>query len=483
MFIEGKNIEEIGQWVDIRNVYLTWTDFDTPVLMYYGDPLKEDEEEADPAEPAPANTDNIIGADGIYQETKVPLTTEIANQIIEECKKDIEDIKVKMKQTFEEYSKSQIDLYTDRYEEVKKVCEDAKTEYEKDKTKIQEYMAAKLTKEGMDIVFDALGRADLNNINEDMQNVFVSTLNTAFNWTQEAGEYAQISQKKFSDDNNEVYFYGYEYHDYDEYLIAVENRQDLYYKVIKKYAYSLEHGIPTENMTDNSTRLVMEESLQINLSVVFFMAIFMAAVIVANEHTSGAVRLLMIRPRARWKILLSKLCCLLIYTVGWIASTSVLSLITNVILYGGNDLTIPYILVGEEAYEVTPLLYYIMKMSVYFLPALSMVFLAFLFSVLVKRAVVSMAIPMLINIFGGPASALFVGKACKACPPLLFTPIPYFDLSNFWCDPIKRLYPYGGDAPLDHGMTLEMGIAVFVIYSIILLAAAFVIFKKQQIKN
>ncbi|MDE7281807.1 MAG: ABC transporter permease, partial [Ruminiclostridium sp.] len=258
-------------------------------------------------------------------------------------------------------------------------------------------MAAKLVKEGMDIVFDALGRTDLNNLSEEMQNIYVATLGRTFMLTEEGAEYAQISQKKFSDDNDSVYFYGYQYKDYDEYLTAAEQRQDQYYKAVKKLAYSLEHGIPIEDMTYNSTREVMDECLQVNLAVVFFMAIFMAAVIVANEHTSGAVRLLMIRPRARWKILLSKLCCLLIYTVGWIAATSVLSMITNVILYGGNDLTIPYILVGEEACEVTPFLYYLMKMSVYFLPALSMVFLAFLFSVLIKRAVVSMAIPMLIN--------------------------------------------------------------------------------------
>ena len=484
LYLEGKNIGEMFSWFRMDNVYENYSSgSDEPQLIYYGDSFGEEgEAPAETAFEGIIGADGIVGDDGYYEPAEVPFTEEIAKKMIENCQKDIEDIKVKIKQTFEEYANSQVKRWQDRYEEVKKAFEAAKTEYEKDKSKLQNYMAAKLVKEGMDIVFDALDRTDLNNINEDMQNIFASTLSIAFRWTEEAGEYAQISQKDFGDNDDEVYYCGYDYHNYDEYLTAVENRQDQYYKIVKKYAYSLEHGIPLENMT-NSTRSITEDCLQINLSVVMFMAIFMAAVIVANEHTSGAVRLLMIRPRARWKILLSKLCCLLIYTVGWIAATSALSTLTNVILYGGSDLTIPYIMVGEEAFEVTPLLYYLMKMSVYFLPALSMVFLAFLFSVLIKRAVVSMAIPMLINIFGGPASALFVGKACKACPPLLFTPIPYFQLSNFWCDPRQILNAYGGEAPLDHGMTLEMGIAVFVIYSIILLAAAFVIFKKQQIKN
>lgn len=485
LFIEGKDVVEIEHYFYIDNVYLTWDDSNKPTLIYWGESFDENDEElpAETAAPGMIGEDGIIGDGGYYEETEVPVTEEIAKKMIERYQKDAEDIKVNVKQTFEEYAKSQIDRYQDRYADIKKAFEAAKTEYEKDKSKLQDYMAVKLVKEGMDIVNEAIDRTDLKSINEDMQNVFAQTLDRAFGMTEEGANFAQISEKKFSDNNDYVYFCGYGYEDYNEYLAAAEQRQTQYYNVVKKYAYSLEHGIPLDDYSI-STRRVTEECLQINLSVVMFMAIFMAAVIVANEHTSGAVRLLMIRPRARWKILLSKLCCLLIYTVGWIAATSALSTITNIIIYGGKDMLIPYILVsGGEAFEAAPFLYYLMKMSVYFLPALSMVFLAFLFSVLVKRAVVSMAIPMLINIFGGPASTLFVGKACKACPPLLFTPIPYFQLSNFWCDPLERLYSYGGEAPLDHGMTLEMGVAMFVIYSVILLAAAFVIFKKQQIKN
>ncbi|MDE6725460.1 MAG: ABC transporter permease [Ruminiclostridium sp.] len=483
LIIEGKDVVEIEGYFRMNNVYLTWDESNKPTLIYWGDSFDEESElPAETAAPDIIGADGIIGDGGYYEETEVPITEEIAKKMIERYQKDADDIKVKVKQTFEEYAKSQIDRYQDRYADIKKAFEAAKTEYEKDKSKLQNYMAAKLVKDGMDIVNEAIGRTDLGSINEDMQNIFADSLRSTFGIAEEGAEYAQISEKQFSDNNDYVYFYGYEYYNYDEYLTAIEQKQTQYFNAVKKYAYSLEHGIPLDDYSI-STRRVTEECLQINLSVVMFMAIFMAAVIVANEHTSGAVRLLMIRPRARWKILLSKLCCLLIYTVGWIVATSALSTLTNVIIYGGEDMLIPYIMVSGEAFEIAPFLYYLLKMSVYFLPALSMVFLAFLFSVLVKRAVVSMAIPMMINIFGGPASTLFVGKACKACPPLLFTPIPYFQLSNFWCDPLERLYAYGGEAPLDHGMTLEMGVAMFVIYSIILLVAAFVIFKKQQIKN
>ena len=475
LYLEGKDIMDITNWFGIDGVRVYWEEHNgveswRPVYVGGMD------EEMNPVETAP---DGIIEIGGYYEETEVPFTAEIAKKIIDKCEKNVEAIKEKLKQTFEEYAKGQIKDYEPYYQQVKTEYEAAKTAYEQDKSKIQEYIAAKLAKEGCDILFSALNGMDFKNISKDMQNIFSNTLLRAARTIQDSSEYAQISEKIF-DNEGYVYYMGGYYEDYGDFLAAVEIKQEQYYRAVKKYAYSLEHDIPIDGYSGRSRRMT-EECLQINLSIIMFMGIFMAAVIVASEHTSGAVRLLMIRPRARWKILLSKLCCLLIYMMGWIIATSVLSTAVNAIIYGGKDLLIPYIMAGDEAFEVAPLIYYLWEMTIYFLPALSMVFLAFLLSVLVKRAVVSMAIPMIINIFGGPASHIFVGKPCKVCPPLKFTPIPYFDLSSFWGEPITQLKSYG--SPLVHGLTLSMGVLMFVIYSLILLAAAFVIFKKQQIKN
>ncbi len=407
-----------------------------------------------------------------------PFTSEIAKKIIEAEEKELEEIKRHLKLSFGDFIWEQMEVFEPDYEEAKENYEELKSAYEKDKTAVQEYVTAKLIKEGYDIIFEAMGRANFSEFEEKLQSGYRSILLSSIHIVRDAGNYAQISKKEFDDSAYGVYFEGYDYDDYDDYIRAAEQRQEQYYRTVKKYAYCLEYNIPFET---HSTRNILELCLQVNLTVIMLMGIFMSAVIVASEHTSGAVRLLMIRPRARWKILLSKLCCVLIITSGWIVATSVLSTVAGGILYGWENLAVPYVMVSDEAYEVAPLFFLIQKMTVSYLPAFSMMCLAFLMSTLIKRAVVSMAIPMIINIFGGAASTLFIGRACTKFPPLKFTPIPYFNLSSFWGEPLEQLNAY--NSPLDHGLTLNMGVLMFVIYSLLLLAAAFIVFKKQQIKN
>ncbi len=477
LYLDGRDIDEILGDFNIENVYYTWEYVDgkeTRRVVYSGH-LTWEEQPAETLAP-----DGIIGISNDYYGDEVPFTAEIAQKIIAECEERREIIKGMLKQTFEELAAERIDQLKPNYERAKEAYEAAKTKYERDKSAMEEYTGTKLVKEGYDIFFEALNRMDLKNVSRTMQNSFAYSLHYLSMTIENGMEFSLMSEKKFDGLGYDAYFMGSSYDDYSDYVRAVEQRQDQYYKTVKKYTYSLEHNLPLFSY-QTPVRSMTEDSLTVNLTVIMLMGIFMSAVIMASEHTSGAVRLLMIRPRARWKILLSKLCCVMIFLIGWIVSTSVLSTVTNGILFGWDGLSIPYVMVESEAYEVAVLPYLIMKMTVSFLPGLSMVFLAFLMSVLVKRAVVSMAIPMMIYIFGAPASHIFVGRACKVFPPLKLTPIPYFDLANFWCEPGMQLESYS--SPLDHGLTLNMGVLMFVIYSIILIAAAFVIFKKQQIKN
>lgn len=474
LYLDGR---EIGDVLDYFNI--------DGVTLIYENNNGEEKRRAEYYEAEELPEDGSITFDeygdiAANQGKSVPFTPEIAEKIIKDCEKNAKDIGERVKQPFEEYAEGQIKEHEQSYRQSIKAYEEAKKAFESGRSGIREYTEAKLEKEGWDILFGALEKIDLTKVSDEFQNGFSDNLFSAANIIMQSSQYAQMSEKEFDTDGYGVFFQGCFYDGYDDYLTAAEQRQEQYYRTVKKRAYGLEHDLNVSN-TSGSTRRMVEECLQINISIIIFMGIFMAAVIVASEHTSGAIRLLMIRPRARWKILFSKLCCLLIFIAGWIISASALTTITNIIIYGFNDLAMPYVMVSDEAFEVAPFLYYLWKLTVYNLPGLSMVFLAFLMSVFVKRSVVSMAIPMMINIFGGPASTLFTGRACKAFPLLKLTPIPYFDLSGFWGDPFVQLDSY--NSPLDHGLTLDMGVLMFVIYSVLLVVLSFIVFKKQQIKN
>lgn len=483
LYIEGGDIVEISDYFSIDEVDIYWDNNNIRHVVYHGyliDRLNlrqtpQGESDSDQA------SRSAVRNTAAEETREVEFTPEIAKLIMKDNEESLSYIRQYLHDPLEERVKGQMEVFEPNYEEAKKDYEAAAKAYEADKSKVREYIGAKLVKEGYDIFFDAINRTDFSEFEDKAQKRYLSLLLEACGVVRDGYKYAQMSERDFNENGGASYMGEY-FKEYGDYVKAMEQRQEQYYRTVREYCYSLEHNVPMDSHEGGSTRSAVEDSLYVNITVIMLMGIFMASVIVAGEHTSGAVRLLMIRPRARWKILLSKLCCLLLCIAGWITATSALSTATNSIIYGGRDLFAPYIMVGSKSIaEVTPLLYYLWKMTVYFLPSLSMVFLAFLMSALIKHSVVSAAIPMIINFFGGSASALFIGEPCKKCPPLKFTPIPYFDLSSFWADPAVQLNAY--NSPLDYGLTLGMGVLMFVAYSLILLVLAFFVFEKQQIKN
>lgn len=250
---------------------------------------------------------------------------------------------------------------------------------------------------------------------------------------------------------------------------------------MKQYGYALSHNIPIARLDGSSTRKNLDEALNVNSIAAMFLAILLSAAIVAGEHSSGAIRLLMIRPRARWKILLSKLLCIVVYALGLTVTTSLISTLTEVLIYGGSDLGIPYLMVnGDTVSEISPIIYYIFRNSVLILPWVFASCTAFFLSVLAKRAVPAMAIPMLIAVFGNVASQLTY-NAIGMSKWLKLTPIPYFNIIGLFPEPM--IIAADWQNPQNYGLDLPIGTAVFLVYSLIILILSFVIFNKEQIKN
>lgn len=477
LFIESGDIADISGFFHIDEVEVYWDMQDGKEVLiaayYVGDDSGYDE-------PKPVETE-FPGEETGDGNGLTPFTREIAEQLLKKKEARAKEImENELKMTLREFVQLQMKNYEPEYLEAKTAYETAKADYENDKNLLQQYVNAKLIKEGFDIMFDAVNSTDFEKIEDNAQEGIIGILDSMHSAIKYyAEDFAPYSEKQFVENGERAYVRGSRFDDYDDYMAAIELRQEQYFNTLKKHAYSFENNIPLDG---SDVRSMTEEYITQNLTLISLIGIFMAAVIMASEHSSGAIRLLTIRPRARWKILLSKLACLGIFLAAWVTVTSLLSTVTTVILYGASDFSIPYLMVsGGEIVEVAALPYLLFKMTVIFLPSFSMICLAFLFSVLIKRAVVSMAIPLIINIFGAGASTLFVGTPCKKFPPLKLTPIPYFNLSNFWCEP--ELQMNMTHSPLDYGLTLNMGILMFVLYSVIILALSFVIFNKQQIKN
>lgn len=467
---EDKDIEEVMNEFHISVVtwYYTYT-VDTEETQFLYTPVA-----FDPEVGYCVNTSD---------EEERDFTKEDAKNVLPEIQKQKEYLEKEIDTPFSEYIKTNFGNVIDM-EQIKAEYDSAKAEYEKKPAALRQYDVARLRYEcGIKL---SASIEKLLEISDDMEPIDEKNqtriLQELCDYVDDLPErYGTESEETFKEQNNHIYFFGVDFFDYDEYLEAVKLKQAEFEQAQDILVYAARHNISVPYLSSGSVRNDLMNALNINIAVLMFFAIFMAAVTVSSEHSSGAVRLLLIRPRSRWKILLSKLVCLFILLLGMTVLTSVISFAEMAAFNGWGDLSVPYLMhSGSGVVEIAPILYYIFQNGVSILPSVLIMFFALFMSVVTKRSVFALAISLLANVFGGAVSNFLYNIVRKSAQWLKLTPIPYFDLESTFPDPVKSVDMYY--SPQIYGITLEQGALMMCIYSAIIIAVTFVIFKKQQIK-
>lgn len=264
---------------------------------------------------------------------------------------------------------------------------------------------------------------------------------------------------------------------YDEYVKNFNDTQAKRVDKIKQIWYGLENNIPAlDDIRD--ARSVLDSTYEIYIILAVIMVIIISGGIVATEFSKGTIRLLLIRPVSRWKILLSKLLAILV--VGF--SIVILGI---GILYVSTGATF-----GFETYK-TPILETIngtivhVEFMKYLLPKVllscsSLIFitsLVFMISTLAKNTALAVAISMVLYLGCAPATDLLVSMSQTW---IVNTLIPYINASYL------RLIPTAEQILAQNfGMTLNFqgGAIQLLIASAVMLISTFVIFIKKDIKN
>lgn len=416
----------------------------------------------------------------IYEEKD--FNAEMAAELLAEFREEKISIEKQIDTPFSEYIKSNFSF---NEEEIKTEYEAAKTEYEQNPEKLNEYDAARLRYECAQKLSGAIKKllTRVNGLSGQEELTYIRLLERfSMYLNYEPDSLAVIPEKEFDQHYYGYYYHGLIYDRYGDYAEAVKYKQEELSRAEDLLAYSIENDMPIDYLTAGSARNALDSALGINMTVLMFFAIFMASVIVSSEHSSGAIRLLLIRPRAKWKILLSKLCCLFIFIASATVFTSVISLVETVIIHGWSDLSVPYLMhSGKEVYEVTPILYYIYKNLIGILPSLLIMLFGLFLSVVTKKSIFALAVALLANVFGSTVSVWLYDVVRTSAQWLKLSPIPYFGLSQCFPDPIGgTMHPI---SPALYGITMEQGAAVMAVYSLIVTAVTFVIFERQQVKG
>lgn len=196
--------------------------------------------------------------------------------------------------------------------------------------------------------------------------------------------------------------------------------------------------------------------------MVIIFAIVIAADVVSSEYTNGTIKLLLIRPHSRTKILFSKYIAVILFSLFLLLILFITGYNVNAFFYGTGDLNRTDLFLNPEG-QVTEMNVFIQVMKMYgfsFFPILSYTTLAFTLSTILCNSALAVGVSLFMMIVGNSMI-----EATTKIAWLKYLPFANSDIS---------LYIF--HLPPRPEMTLGFSLSVLLVYIVIFFGVSWVIF-------
>ena len=240
--------------------------------------------------------------------------------------------------------------------------------------------------------------------------------------------------------------------------------KQFYKKTITINDYRIKHHIPPEQ-DYNVWTFVKDASELIILAGLF--TIIVSAGIVASEFNWGTIKLLLIRPINRSKILVSKYLTVLLFAIFMLALLFIYSAAIGTVLFGLPDKPVSYLNyynghVTEQNMVVHLLIYYGLNS----IDMIMLTTMAFMISSVFRNSSLAIGLSLFL---------MFTGAQFTQLISLKFSWAKYILFAN------TNLMQYFEGTPMVEGMTLAFSVTMIIIYFLIFQFLAFFIFKKRDV--
>lgn len=231
--------------------------------------------------------------------------------------------------------------------------------------------------------------------------------------------------------------------------------------------YRIKHDLPPADQFGKNAWTYVKINADL-LQLVGVFVIIIAATIVSAEYKHGTIKLLLIRPPSRLKVLLSKYFTVQLYSLFLIAVLFILSFILGAIFFGLNN---DYVYLAYQNGEVIERSQFANMVSYYLAHCAMFVVLgtlSFAISTVFRSEAISIAISVLAYIVGASITGILM---------FFFDWAKYLLFAN---DPAQ----YFADTPtFIEDMSLGFSLTVLVIYWAIFLVVALIVFQKREVKT
>lgn len=265
------------------------------------------------------------------------------------------------------------------------------------------------------------------------------------------------------------FIYNYEHSDNHTY----EEKRD-YYVALRSSAesiYYIENDIRNIDSNDNRG-ILLTFADEYELFILIFI-IMIAGSIVSDEFNKGTIKLLLVRPYHRAKILLSKFIVCMITLILCIVYIAVMQFIIGGIIQGFDSLNIPALVYHYNTNQLQTmnlftytLINVIAKLPMYIL----LMTLAFACSTIFINTAISIVLPLLGYMASSLINQLALVYDIKA---ILYFVTPNWNLTDYLWDGL----------PMFEGLSFPFSLTICLVYFIIMMITSLIVFKKRNIKN
>ena len=275
-----------------------------------------------------------------------------------------------------------------------------------------------------------------------------------------------------------------DYANYSKHILSYERDNDSTYSEKLEYYNSLERAnINKYYIENNITNIRDDDNRDILINLLneyeLFILIFIIMIsgsIVSDEFNKGTIKLLLIRPYSRLKILLAKFLTCLCMFILFIVFIFISQLLVGGIIQGFGSLNVPAVIYNYNTHNIETMSiikYLIINICAKSPMFLLLITLAFTISTLFTNSALAIALPLLGYMVSSIINQLIAHALLKDIKAPLYFVTPNWNLTS---------YLFGG-LPSFEPINLRFSILVCLSYFLIMIFISCYVFKKRNIKN
>ena len=270
---------------------------------------------------------------------------------------------------------------------------------------------------------------------------------------------------------------------YNEYQI--EERIELNEYFIKNNTYPdnylMPFGFNEKSGTETNAYDFMYFTLRICVIFIIVFTILLVTSNITQEQDNGTIKLLLIRPFSRSKIISAKLLTTMLFSICFILFAAIISFIAGLALFGGTTTQVICVLNASRVVQLAPTTLMFINVLCLIVEVLFFAILAFALSILVKSYAGSLSTSIIIFILSLGLNILLGSSIVYAFIPFANIDFfKYFGNAFAYTNTSENIFKSMLCTEIASNMTFWSSFAIYLVIALILIAVSHSVFRKRD---